>query len=61
MLLVGVKNLRNLQNCLTTNKLSYEFPYSSFELDMDLGFILLSEGKAILTVRRASSFPTYFP
>lgn len=42
---------------MAQQKLSYEFPYSSFELETDLSFILLSEGKAILPVssRRATS------
>ncbi|GAA5977961.1 hypothetical protein JCM10908_004177 [Rhodotorula pacifica] len=44
----GVRNLRHLATAVTQQKLSYEFPYSSFELDTDLNFILLSEGKAIL-------------
>ncbi|GAA5874258.1 hypothetical protein JCM3774_000922 [Rhodotorula dairenensis] len=44
----GVRNLRHLATAITQQKLAYEFPYSSFELDTDLNFVLLSEGKAIL-------------
>ena len=46
----GVRNLRHLATAITQQKLAYEFPYSSFELDTDLNFVLLSEGKAILPV-----------
>lgn len=46
----GVRNLRHLATAITQQKVSYEFPYSSFELDTDLNFVLLSEGKAILPV-----------
>lgn len=35
---------------MAQQKLSYEFPYSSFDLETDLTFILLSEGKAIIPV-----------
>ena len=48
----GVRNLRHLATAITQQKLAYEFPYSSFELDTDLNFVLLSEGKAILPVGR---------
>ncbi|GAA6059426.1 hypothetical protein JCM10212_003658 [Sporobolomyces blumeae] len=44
----GVRNLRSLATTIAQQKLAYEFPFSSFELDTDLNFILLSEGKAIL-------------
>ncbi|ORY61928.1 mini-chromosome maintenance replisome factor-domain-containing protein [Leucosporidium creatinivorum] len=44
----GVRNLRHIATTMAQQKLSYEFPYSSFELETDLSFILLSEGKAIL-------------
>lgn len=37
---------------MAQQKLSYEFPYSSFDLETDLTFILLSEGKAIIPVCR---------
>lgn len=47
----GVRNLRSLATAVTQQKLSYEFPYSSFDLDTDLNFVLVSEGKAILPVR----------
>ncbi|BGP38039.1 hypothetical protein JCM10450v2_001972 [Rhodotorula kratochvilovae] len=44
----GVRNLRHLATTVAQQKLSYEFPYSSFDLETDLNFILLSEGKAII-------------
>ncbi|GAA5975722.1 hypothetical protein JCM21900_006293 [Sporobolomyces salmonicolor] len=44
----GVRNLRHLATTVAQQKLAYEFPFSSFDLDTDLGFILLSEGKAIV-------------
>ncbi|GAA5888198.1 hypothetical protein JCM6882_000317 [Rhodosporidiobolus microsporus] len=44
----GVRNLRHLATTIAQQKLSYEFPYSSFDLETDLNFILLSEGKAIV-------------
>lgn len=53
--LAGVRNLRHLATAITQQKLAYEFPYSSFELDTDLSFVLLSEGKAILPVSPGDS------
>lgn len=47
----GVRNLRHLTTTIASQKLSYEFPYSSFDLETDLAFILLSEGKALVPVR----------
>lgn len=47
----GVRNLRHLTTTVASQKLSYEFPYSSFDLETDLAFILLSEGKALVPVR----------
>ncbi|CDR48017.1 hypothetical protein NBRC10512_002616 [Rhodotorula toruloides] len=44
----GVRNLRHVATTVAQQKLSYEFPFSSFELETDLNFILLSEGKAIV-------------
>ncbi|GAA5978846.1 hypothetical protein JCM11641_003584 [Rhodosporidiobolus odoratus] len=44
----GVRNLRHLATTVAQQKLAYEFPFSSFELDTDLSFILMSEGKAIV-------------
>ncbi|KAM0792235.1 hypothetical protein ACM66B_004930 [Microbotryomycetes sp. NB124-2] len=44
----GVRNLRHVATTMAQQKLSYEFPYSSFDLDTDLPFVLLSEGKAII-------------
>ncbi|GAA6026949.1 hypothetical protein JCM8097_005989 [Rhodosporidiobolus ruineniae] len=44
----GVRNLRHLATTVAQQKLAYEFPYSSFELETDLNFILLSEGRAIV-------------
>ncbi|CEQ39904.1 SPOSA6832_01455 [Sporobolomyces salmonicolor] len=44
----GVRNLRHLATTVAQQKLAYAFPFSSFDLDTDLGFILLSEGKAIV-------------
>uniref|UniRef100_A0A0K3CHI2 BY PROTMAP: gi/472587858/gb/EMS25354.1/ mini-chromosome maintenance complex-binding protein [Rhodosporidium toruloides NP11] gi/647401640/emb/CDR48017.1/ RHTO0S15e05050g1_1 [Rhodosporidium toruloides] n=1 Tax=Rhodotorula toruloides TaxID=5286 RepID=A0A0K3CHI2_RHOTO len=46
----GVRNLRHVATTVAQQKLSYEFPFSSFELETDLNFILLSEGKAIVPV-----------
>ncbi|GAA6056399.1 hypothetical protein JCM3770_000683 [Rhodotorula araucariae] len=45
---IGVRNLRHLATTIAQQKLSYEFPYSSFDLETDLNFIVLSEGKAIV-------------
>ncbi|GAA5996352.1 uncharacterized protein JCM10292_007553 [Rhodotorula paludigena] len=44
----GVRNLRHLATTIAQQKLAYEFPYSSFEFDTDLNFVVLSEGKAII-------------
>ncbi|GAA5901458.1 hypothetical protein JCM8208_001808 [Rhodotorula glutinis] len=45
---MGVRNLRHLATTVSQQKLAYEFPFSSFELETDLNFVLLSEGKAIV-------------
>ncbi|GAA5900559.1 uncharacterized protein JCM6883_002882 [Sporobolomyces salmoneus] len=44
----GVRNLRSLSTTISQQKLVYEFPFSSFELETDLGFIVASEGKSIV-------------
>ncbi|SCZ97665.1 BZ3500_MvSof-1268-A1-R1_Chr4-3g07350 [Microbotryum saponariae] len=44
----GVKNLRHLATTIAQQKLTYEFPYASFDLETDLGFVVLSQGKAII-------------
>ncbi|KDE08024.1 hypothetical protein MVLG_01726 [Microbotryum lychnidis-dioicae p1A1 Lamole] len=44
----GVKNLRHLATTIAQQKLSYEFPYASFDLETNLGFVVLSQGKAII-------------
>ncbi|GAA5953960.1 hypothetical protein JCM3765_000708 [Sporobolomyces pararoseus] len=44
----GVRNLRSLSTTISQQKLVYEFPFSSFELETDLGFLVVSEGKAIV-------------
>ncbi|GAA5883357.1 hypothetical protein JCM16303_006707 [Sporobolomyces ruberrimus] len=44
----GVRNLRSLSTTVSQQKLVYEFPFSSFELETDLGFLVVSEGKAIV-------------
>ncbi|SCV69116.1 BQ2448_2136 [Microbotryum intermedium] len=44
----GVKNLRHLATTIAQQKLAYQFPYTSFDLETDLGFIVLSQGKAII-------------
>ncbi|KAI5479566.1 hypothetical protein MNV49_003303 [Pseudohyphozyma bogoriensis] len=44
----GVRNLRHVATTIAQQKLSYQFPYSSFDLDTDLSFIVLSEGKALI-------------
>lgn len=54
-----MKNLQYLTSTIATQKLAYEFPYSSFELDTDLSFILLSEGKAFVPVRSLSLAPFF--
>lgn len=51
----GVRNLRSLSTTVSQQKLVYEFPFSSFELETDLGFLVVSEGKAIVPV--CFSFP----
>ncbi|PWN40966.1 hypothetical protein IE81DRAFT_325055 [Ceraceosorus guamensis] len=46
----GVANVRELANLLSTRKLSYAFPFSSFDFETDLPFIVLSAGKSMLPV-----------
>lgn len=42
--------MRELANLLSTRKLSYAFPFSSFDFETDLPFIVLSAGKSMLPV-----------
>jgi hypothetical protein len=71
---LGVRNLRHIATTIAQQKLAYEFPYSSFELETDLNFLVLSEGKAIVPVSfslsllsllagplTSSSFPSFRP
>ncbi|KAM0754043.1 hypothetical protein T439DRAFT_378137 [Meredithblackwellia eburnea MCA 4105] len=44
----GVRNLQYIASAVASQKVAYQFPYSAFELDADLGFIVLSEGKALI-------------
>jgi hypothetical protein len=46
----GVRNLRTLAKTIASQKVDYEFPYSVFEMESDLGFVVLSEGKALVPV-----------
>lgn len=45
----GIQNLKTLSEILTTNKLSYRFPFSSFDFESDLNFLVISNGKSLLT------------
>lgn len=45
-----MQNVRQLASLLSTHKLAYSFPFSSFEFDTDLPFIVLSSGKSLLPV-----------
>lgn len=51
---VGVKNLQTLTTTIANQKLGYQFPYSSFDLETDLNFVLISEGKSFVPVRSSS-------
>jgi hypothetical protein len=44
-MIIGLKNLDALQNAISTQRLSYVFPYSSFSFDLDLNFLILAQGK----------------
>ncbi|POW07983.1 hypothetical protein PSTT_07861 [Puccinia striiformis] len=41
---MGIKNLAALKKVVNDGKLMYSFPYSSFEFDVEIGLIALSEG-----------------
>lgn len=57
VLLAGVRNLRHIATTVAQQKLSYQFPFSSFELETDLDFIILSVGKAIIPVSSGLTLP----
>ncbi|KAI8097427.1 putative alanine racemase-domain-containing protein [Halteromyces radiatus] len=44
----GVRNMQALINVIQHQTLTYGFPYSQFDFDMDLSFITLSSGKSLL-------------
>ena len=44
-MIIGLKNLDALQNAISTQTLSYIFPYSSFSFSLDLNFLVLAQGR----------------
>lgn len=48
-----MRNLRNLSDSIKSQKLNYEFPYSAFELEMEAGFLVISEGRGLIPVSPA--------
>ena len=44
-MIIGLKNLNALQNAISTQTLSYVFPYSSFSFNLDLNFLILAQGR----------------
>ncbi|KAI8384705.1 putative alanine racemase-domain-containing protein [Radiomyces spectabilis] len=44
----GVRNIQALNNVIVSQTLAYEFPYSQFDFDTDLGIIVLSSTKSML-------------
>jgi hypothetical protein len=46
----GVRNFQALQNIIQSQTLLYEFPFSQFEFDTDIGVISLSHSKSMLPV-----------
>jgi len=42
---IGLKNLNALQGAISTQTLSYVFPYSSFSFNLDLNFLVLAQGR----------------
>lgn len=46
----GVRNLQGLTKLISVGKLEYRFDYSEFELETNLGIILLTEGKSFVPV-----------
>lgn len=42
---IGLKNLDALQSAISTQTLSYVFPYSSFSFSLDLNFLVLAQGR----------------
>jgi hypothetical protein len=44
-MIIGLKNLDALQNAISTQTLSYVFPYSSFSFNLDLNFLVLAQGR----------------
>ncbi|KEI41059.1 uncharacterized protein L969DRAFT_93568 [Mixia osmundae IAM 14324] len=46
----GLKNVQAVTRAISDQKLSYIFPFSSFDLDIDLNFLVLSIGKSFLQI-----------
>ncbi|CAG8622225.1 9567_t:CDS:10 [Acaulospora morrowiae] len=47
---IGVRNLQVLNEILDNQKLKYTFPFNDFELETDIGVIILSDAKSFLPV-----------
>lgn len=45
----GTENLKTLNELLRDHKLEYKFPFSNFEFDSDLNFLIISAGKSLLS------------
>lgn len=52
----GVRNFQALQNLIQNQTLTYEFPYSQYELDTDISVLTLSTRKSMLPVSSPLNF-----
>lgn len=59
----AVRGLRALSGVITKGRLEYWFDFSEFELDCEIGIVLVSEGRSFVPVShhfspRSDSFPS---
>ncbi|OMJ25271.1 Mini-chromosome maintenance complex-binding protein [Smittium culicis] len=44
----GLRNLNSLQRIITEQKLGFIYPYQQIEIDLDIRFLVISKGKALI-------------
>lgn len=48
--MLGVRNLKALNDIMDHQKLNYMFPFNNYEFNTDIGIIILSNAKTFLSV-----------
>lgn len=61
LVVIGLKNLDALQNAISSQTLSYVFPYSSFSFNLDLNFLVLAQGRKTAFLNTDITIPLQSP